>query len=258
MERPKYLEYRHRRDQITVYKVNRTTVTTLEKPGAALLRLVGRKTSAKRETYHEEWMVELRTTDVRPNYSALVKIQVTEAARLVKGEDVGYAGMTDPKNEFLNETVDRFGILTEHHGTLPTPHLVVFPEAPQATGGEWENQRQEMLAVYAPEGSLKGHEPMSIVYRGRVDSYGEINGVEYADISLSGAGKRGEEGDPTWQEFTVIGNVRFAVRDRHMLTAKITRSLATHLDQHVLTTTCEEEFAQSSQGTEESVGGMRI
>lgn len=257
MERPKYLEYRHRRDQVARFKVKRTTIVSLERPAAAILRLVGKKTSAKRETFDEEWMMELRTSDVRPDYSALVKVQVTEAKKLVKGDEVAYDG-TNPTTEFLNETVDRFGCLKDHHGTLPSPHLVVFADEPQLAGGEWERTRMESLPVSGPDGRVTGHEPMPVLYRGRVDAYGTEGGVEYADISVSALGRRGEETDPVWQEYSVAGTVRFALRDGHMLSADMGRSMATHLEKHVLTTTLKETFEHVSAETEQSVGGMRM
>jgi hypothetical protein len=257
MERPKYLEYRHRRDQITGFRVRRTVVITLERPALALLRLVGKKTSAKRETYDEEWRMELRTSDVRPDYSALVKVQVTDAKKLVKGEEVSYDS-GNPTTEFLNETVDQFGRLREHAGTLPTPQLVVFPDEPQITGGEWERERDEMLPISGPDGRTTGHEPMTVVYRGRIDGFGEQHGVQYADISVSAVGRRGEETDPVWQQYTVAGTVKFAVREGHIINADVVRSMAVHLEKHVLTTTTKEEFQHESEGTEQTVGGMRL
>lgn len=257
MERPKYLEYRHRRDQIARFRVKRTIINTLEKPAVAILRLVGKKTSAKRETFDENWTLELRTADVRPDYSAPVKIQVTECSKLVKGEPVSYDG-PDPTNEFLSETVDQFGLLSDISGTLPTPHLLVFPEDPQVTGGEWERSRQEMLPVSAPDGRPAGHDLMSVTYQGRVDEYGEADGVEYADISFTGMGRRGEETNPVWQQYSVAGTARFAIRDGHLLSAEIARSMATHLEKYVLTNTAKETFVHEAQGTEQTVGGMRL
>lgn len=258
MERPKYLEYRYRRDQIIGFEIHRTVVVTLERPAAAILRLVGKKTSAKRDTYEEKWTMELRVADVRPDYSAPIKVMLTSAQKLVKGEAVPYEG-TDPTTEFLNETVDQFGKLTEFNGTLPTPHLVAFPEDPQVTGGEWEQTREENLPVYTPEGRVMAHEPTIVVYRGRIEQFGEKDGVEFAQISFSGRGVRGEEGDPVWQEYTTAGNLRFAIRDGHMLTAEVTRSMAAHItDGQILTTTAQETFVHTSEGTERSVGGMRL
>lgn len=257
MERPKYLEYRHRRDQITCFNVTRNIITTLEKPAVAILRLVGKKTSAKRDTYKEKWVLEVRTTDVRPDYSALVKVQVTEAQKFIKEESVGYDG-ADPTTEFLNETVSQFGLLDEHHGTLPTPQLLVFPDDPQVTGGEWERSRKEMLPVSAPDGRPAGFEVMSVTYQGRLDAFGEDNGVEYADITVTGLGKRGEETDPVWQEYSVAGTVRFAIREGHIISADIARSMAVHLEKHVLTTTVQEQYSHAAQGTEQTVGGMRL
>lgn len=258
IERPKYLEYRHRRDQITQYSVKRSVSITLAKPAAAFLRLVGKKTSAKTDTYEEEWMMELRISDVRPDYSALVKTQVTDAKKLVGGEEVSYDG-PDPTTEFLNETVDQFGRLTEHHGTLPTPHILCFPEDPQSTGSEWEMTREENQPTYDQSGQRTGHQPMAVTYRCRIDGFGDDGGVEYADCSVSGFGRRGEEGVPVWQEFTVTGNVRYAIRDGHMLNAQVSRSLANHLvEENVLTIASEEKFLHASQGTEKTVGGMRL
>ncbi len=258
MERPKYLEYRHRRDQITRFNVKRTLIVTLERPALALLRLVGKKTSAKRETWDEEWSLELRTSDVRPDYSAQVKVQVLAARKLVKGDEVPFESGADPTTEFLNETVDQFGCLRDLHGTLATPHLLVFPDEPQRTGGEWERSRNEILPVSAPDGRTTGFEPMSVLYRGRLDGFGEEGGVDYADIAISAAGRRGEESDPVWQQYTVAGTVRFAIRDGHILSATVVRSMATHLEKHLLTTTAQEEFAYESEGTEQTVGGMRL
>lgn len=259
MERPKYLEYRHRRDQISRFTVTRNVIVTLEKPALALLRMVGKKTSAKRETYEENWTMELRTSDVRPDYSALVKTQVTEAVKTVKGEEVPYEAGSDPKTEFLNETVDQFGGLRDHHGTLPTPHVVLFSDEPQVTGGEWVKSRVEQLPLYNAQGRVTGHGPMTVAYRGRIDAYGEDDGVEFADISLSALGQLGEDSDPVWQTLQVGGNVRFALRDGYMIGAEITRSLAVHLEEkQVLTTTTQEVFQYLSQSREHSVGGMRL
>lgn len=259
MERPKYLEYRHRRDQIARFTVTRNVIVTLERPALALLRMVGKKTSAKRDTYEESWTMELRTSDVRPDYSALVKTQVTEAKRTSKGEEMPYETGADPTTEFLNETVDQFGGLTEHHGTLPTPHIVLFPDEPQVTGGEWSRSRVEQVPLINAQGRLTGHGPMTVTYRGRIDSFGEEDGVEYADISLSGLGQLGDENDPAWQTFQVGGTVRFALRDGYMMGAEVTRSHAAHLEEkQVLTTTTQEVFQHLSQGREQSVGGMRL
>lgn len=259
IERPKYLEYRHRRDQITRFNVKRKVSVKLSKPAVALLRLVGKKVSAKEVTsYEEDWVMELRVSDVRPDYSALLKTQVTEATKKVSGQEVAYEG-GGPVTEFLNETVDQFGGLSEHHGTLPTPHILVFPEDPQETGSEWEKSRRECVPVYDESGRALNHEPLEMTYRCRLDGFGEDDGVEYADISLSGFGRRGEEGKPVWQEYTVTGTARYAIREGHILTAHVTRSLANHLaEENILTMTNEEQFQHASQGTEKTVGGMRL
>jgi hypothetical protein len=257
MERPKYLEYRHRRDQIVRYTVARQVKTTLEKPASALLRLVGKKMKATRDTYSELWEMELRVSDVRPDWSGIVKSQVTSAQRFVQGEESTYAGLSDPTTEFLSETVDRYGNLTELAGTLPTPHLVLFPEDPMSTGQEWTSSRMEILPKCGLDGKVSGYEPMEVIYRGRVDAYGD-DGTEFADIAISASGARGTEDDPVRQEYEVSGNVRFAIRDGHTISAKVTRTLKSFFDVYVVTSESVEEFKHASQETEKSVGGMRL
>ena len=256
MERPKYLEYRHRRDQIVRYDITREITVTLEKPAAALLRLVGKKMKAKRDSYSEFWEMELRVSDVRPDWSGLVKSQVTNAQRFVGGEETGYTGLPDPTTEFLNETVDRYGKLTELAGTLPTPHLVLFPEDPMTTGQEWTSSRREILPLCGPDGTISGYEPMEVTYRGRVDAFGD-DGTEFADLAISGSGARGSE-DSVRQQYEVIGNVRFAIRDGHILSAKVTRQMKSFFDVYVVTSEATEEYKHASEETEKSVGGMRL
>lgn len=258
MERPKYLEYRHRRDQISCYHVERTNVITLEKPAPALLRLVGKKTSAKRETFSEEWELELRTTDVRPDYSAMIKTQVTKAVLLGDKNEAGYEGQSNPETEFLSETVDRFGLLSDLHGTLPSPHILVFPEEPQLAGGEWERARVEILPTVGPTGAITGYSEIEVSYDCRVETFGKENGLEYADISFKGAGKKGSENDSVRQEFAVGGTARFAIREGYLMSATVVRSMANHLEHHVLTRTSNEEFRHALGGKEEAVGGMRL
>ena len=257
MERPKYLEYRHRRDQIVRYTVTREVCNTLEKPAAALLRLVGKKMKATRDSYSEFWEMELRVSDVRPDWSGLVKTQVTSAQRFVQGEEASYAGLSDPTTEFLNETVDRYGKLTELAGTLPTPHLLLFPEDPMSTGQEWTSSRMEILPLCGPDGIISGYGPMEVTYRGRVDAYGD-DGTEFADIAISASGVRGTQDDPVRQEYEVLGNVRFAIREGHTISAKVTRRLKSFFDVYVVTSEAVEEFKHASQETEKSVGGMRL
>lgn len=257
MERPKYLEYRHRRDQITRFTISREIKATLEKPAAKLLRLVGKKMSASNDSYNEELTMELRVSDVRPDWTGLVKSQVVKAVRSVKGEEVGYEGLSDPTTEFLNETVDRFGQLSEISGTLPTPHLLLFPDEPKVTGEEWTRTRKEMLPKTGPDGLKGGHEPMDVTYRCRVDAYGD-EGVEYADISITGAGTRGSKEASDLQEYEVGGTVRFAIRDGHILHATIARQMKSYFDVYILTTLNLEEYQYSEQDTEQAVGGMRL
>lgn len=255
MERPKYLEYRHRRDQILRFDVTRAVKASLEKPAPALLRLVGKKTSATHDSFQEVLVVETHVSDVRPDYSGLVKSQVTEATRLVNGEEVGYEGINDPRTDFLNETVDRFGRLTDIAGTLPTPHLLLFPDDPKMTGEEWTRSRMEMHPVCGPDGSIAGHEPMELTYACRVDAFGD-DGVEFADVSLSGTGAREQGG--VRQEYTVSGTVRFAIREGHILEATLVRRMKSAFDVYTLTWASDEEYKHASQGTQRSVGGMRI
>lgn len=201
--------------------------------------------------------MELRTSDVRPDYSGLVKSQVKTAKRFVKGEEVGYEGLTNPTTEFLNETVDRFGGLHEIQGSLPTPHLLAFSEEPQKTGGEWEATRQEMLPVSGPDGRVKSYECFQVTYQGRVEAYGD-DGTEFADITFTGLARRGGEGDEVWQEYATTGEVRFAIRDGHVLTAKVNRQMTTHLEQYRLISTVKEEYEHAAHDTERAVGGMRL
>lgn len=232
-------------------------MTSLEKPAPVLLRLVGKKTTAKKDSYQEEWTMELRTSDVRPDYSGLVKTQVKLAKRLVNGEEVGYDGLTDPSTEFLNETVDRFGGLHAIQGTLPTPHLILFPEEPQKTGGEWERSRQEILPVTGPDGRVTGFELMEVTYRGRVEEYVD-DVIDYAVVSFSGSARKGSESDPVRQEYTSTGTVHFALHDGHILTAEVVREMKTFLEVYVLTVKVKEDMRHAAHGTEKSVGGMRI
>jgi hypothetical protein len=257
MERPKYLEYRHRRDQIIQYNVVREVKATLEKPAPKLLRMVGKKMTATHDSYSETWVMELRVSDVRPDYSGLVKSQVTEAHRMINGEEVGYEGITDPTTEFLNETVDRVGQLKEISGTLPTPHLLLFPEDPMGSGQDWTRSRMEMLPKCGPDGSVSGYDSMKVNYSCRVDAFGD-EGTEFADIAISGTGTRGTEEDPIRQEYEVTGNIRFAIRDGHIMTANVVRRMKSFFDVYILTSTATEEFSHGSQGTEKSVGGMRL
>ena len=222
------------------------------------MRLVGKKTSAKRETYSEEWELELRITDVRPDYSGIVKTQVTKATLLKDKEAVDYGELPNPEKEFLSETVDRFGLLSDLQGTLPTPHLLVFPEEPQLAGGEWTRARMEMLPVVGPNGAVSGHIAMEVTYTGSVEAYGEENGTEFADISIKGLARKGNEGDSLWQEYTVGGSVRLAVRDGYLMSGTVVRSMANHLENHVLTRTTNEEFRHTLGSKEEAVGGMRL
>ena len=257
MERPKYLEYRHRRDQVTRYTISREVKATLEKPAAKLLRLVGKKMSATNDSYNEELTMELRISDVRPDWSGLVKSQVTSAKRTVKDEEVGSEGLSDPTTEFLNERVDRFGQLTEISGTLPTPHILLFPDEPMKTGDEWTRSRKEMLPLCGPDGSVGGHEEMEVTYRCRVDAYGD-DGVEYADISLTGTGARGGKETSNLQEYEVGGNVRFAIRDGYIIHASIARQMKSYFDIYILTRLNVEQYQHADQDTEKTVGGMRL
>lgn len=202
--------------------------------------------------------MELRTTDVMPDRSALVKTQVTQATRTSKsGEPMAFGDRENPTTEFLNEVVDLYGMLSGHQGSLPTPHLIVFPEEPVKQGQEWQRTRNETLPVSAPDGSVKNHAPHPVTYSCRLDELGTENGVEYADISFSG---QGQFGDPEGlhQTYTSVGRIRFALRDGHTLTADVVRSMATALGTSVLTKTVNEHFAFGSGGTEQTVGGMRI
>lgn len=259
MERPKYLEYRYRRDQISRYSVIRNVSVTLEKPALALLRMVGKKKSARKESWDETWTLELRVSDVRPDYSALVKTQVTEATRKVKGDQVGFEG-GDPRNEFLNETVDQFGGLKEQHGSLPTPHLLLCPEEPQLTGGEWERTRTDHIPLFTPQGRAAGHGPITVVYRGRVDSFEEDeDGTECALIAVSGYGELGTEGDPGFHTFQASGNIKFALREGFIMSAEIVRSVSAHLeDKQILIHSAKEVFHHLSEGREQAIGGMRL
>ncbi len=258
IERAKYLEYRHQRDRINSYNVNRKVEIKVERPAAALLRLVGKKTNAKTDEYQEDWSMELRTTDVMPDRSALVKTQVTQAVRKVKGEAVPFPDRESPTNEFLNEVVDLSGKLSGHQGSLPSPHLALFPEEPVKKGQEWERSRHELLPIYAPDGQVKNYAPHSVTYSGRVDDIGEQDdGVEFVDLTLSGLGEFGGESSPK-QAFSVQGKIRFALRDGHVLKANLTRAMAVTLGEVTLTHTAQETFAFLSRGTEQSVGGMRM
>lgn len=258
IERPKYLEYRQQRDRIASFEVKRSVEVKLERPAAALLRLVGKKTTNKQaDSYQEEWTMELRTTDVMPDRSGLVKTQVTHARRLHKGEPVAFPDRESPTTEFLNEVVDLYGKLSGHQGSLPTPHLLLFPEEPVKQGQEWERTRDELLPVAGPDGGLKAYQPRAVTYSCRLDAFGEENNIEYADVSLSGQGEFGEPGG-IQQTYTVSGSVRFAIRDGHTLTATVKRAMATALGGSVVTRVVDEEFAFMSQGTEQTVGGMRI
>ncbi len=257
IERPKYLEYRHQRDRIASFEVKRTVEVRVEKPAAALLRLVGKKTNKQAEKYQEEWTLELRTTDVMPDRSALVKTQVTEARRLLKGETVPFPDRENPTTEFLNEVVDLTGTLSGHQGSLPSPHLLLFPEEPVKQGQEWQRTRQELLPVAGPDGSIKGFQPRGVTYSCRLEAFGEQGSIEYADVDVSAHGQFEEPGG-VQQTYTVSGTVRFALRDGHTLSARVQRSMAYALGGAVLTRLTDEEFAFMSRGTEQTVGGMRI
>lgn len=257
IERPKYLEYRHQRDRIASFEVKRSIEVRLERPAAALLRLVGKKTNKQAEKYQEEWTLELRTTDVMPDRGALVKTQVTEARRLVKGEPVPFPDRENPTTEFLNEVVALTGTLSGHQGSLPSPHLLLFPEEPVKQGQEWQRSRQELLPIAGADGSVKGFQARAVAYSCRLDAFGEQGGTEYADISLSGQGEFEEPGG-IQQTYSVSGTVRFAIRDGHTLQANIRRSMAIALGGAVVTRSVDEEFAFMSRGTEHTVGGMRI
>lgn len=258
IERPKYLEYRHQRDRIAGFEVKRAVEIKVERPAAALLRLVGKKVSAKSDSYLEEWTLECRTTDVMPDRSALVKTQVTKATRTTRsGEVVPFADRENPTTEFLNEVVDLYGMLSGHQGSLPTPHLLVFPDEPVKQGQEWQRTRHECLPVAAADGSIKTHSAQAVTYSCRLDELGTDNGVEYADISFNG---QGQFGDPEGllQTYTASGRVRFAIRDGHTMTADVVRSMATALGNTVLTKSVNEQFTFGSRGTEQTVGGMRL
>jgi hypothetical protein len=257
IERPKYLEYRHQRDRIASFEVKRSIEIKVERPAAALLRLVGKKVSAKSDSYHEEWTLELRTTDVMPDRSALVKTQVTRATRTVKGEPAAFGDRENPTTEFLNEVVDLYGMLSGHQGSLPTPHLVPFPEEPLKSGQEWQRTRHELLPVAGPDGQVKTYSAQAVTYACRLDGIGDSNGVEYADISFSGSGQFGDP-NAIHQTYTSVGQVRFAIRDGHTLTAQVVRTMATALGSTVLTRAADEQFSFGSRGTEQTVGGMRI
>lgn len=257
MERPKYLEYRHRRGNIQRFQVKRTQSVKIEKPAAAILRLVGKKVSASSDSFDEEWTMELRTTDVKPDYSGLVKTQVTEAVRIVKGERLAYDSANDPTTLFLNETVDRFGGLTGHHGSLLTPQLFLFPDDPKRTGEQWTKERQEIIPISGPDGQVKSHEARPVTYQGRVDQFGMDGDTEFADIAFSGRGVV-TEGEEFNQVFEVMGSGRFAIRDGYILSAELTRSNITTIDKIVITASWVEKFSYDSSAEEKTVGGMRI
>lgn len=258
IERPKYIEYRHQRDRIASFEVKRTVEVKIERPASALARMVGKKTTAKQDSYDEEWVLELRTTDVMPDYSAPVKTQVTQATRTAKGESLPYVGGENPTTEFLNETVDRYGMLSAHHGSLPTPHLLLFPEEPVKKGEEWERSRHELVPISGPDGQVKAYEARPVTYVCRVDEFGDDGGVEFADVAVSGFSQFGGGDDGPSQTYTVVGRVRFAIRDGHTITAKVVRSMATSVDKVVVTRSASEKFSFMSRGTEQTVGGMRI
>ncbi len=259
IERPKFLEYRHQRDRIATFEVKRSVEIKVERPAAALMRLVGKKTSAKSDSYLEEWTLELRTTDVKPDRSALVKTQVTAARRTtMDGEPVALSDRDSPTSEFLNEVVDLYGQLSSHNGSLPTPHLVLFPDEAVRQGQEWQRSRHELLPLNGPDGNVKSYAAQEVAYACRLDAFGsDDHGVEYADISLSG---QGQFGDPNGihQSFTSVGRVRFAIRDGHIISADVVRTMATVLGSTVLTRAASEHFSFGSRDTEKTVGGMRI
>ncbi len=257
IERPKYIEYRHQRDRIASFAVKRTVEVKIERPAGALARMVGKKTKAQHDSYEEEWILELRTTDVMPDYSAPVKTQVTQASRTAKGEPLPYVGNEDPTTEFLNETVDRYGMLSGQHGSLPSPHLLIFTEEPVKKGEEWERTRQELVPISGLDGQIKSYEARPVTYVCRVDDFGDEGGQEYADVAVSGFGQFGGE-QGTSQTYTVVGRVRFAIRDGHTITAKVDRSMATSVDKVVITRSTSEQFSFMSRGTEQTIGGMRI
>ncbi len=256
IERPKYLEYRHQRDRIASFVVKRHIEVKVEKPAVVLLRLVGKKTKAKTDEYHEEWNLELRTTDVMPDRGALIKTQVTQAVRKVKGESVPFGDRENPTTEFLNEVVSLSGKLSGHQGSLPTPHLVLFPDEPLKKGEEWNSSRYELLPIVGVDGQVKSFAPHQVDYSGRVENFGELDsGTEYVDLALSG---QGEFGNEIRQTYTVEGTVRFALREGHVISADLKRAMAATLGETVLTRTAREQFTFTSKGTEQSVGGMRM
>ncbi len=258
IERPKYLEYRHQRDRIAGFSVKRHIEVKVERPAAALLRLVGKKTNEKRDEYHEEWSLELRTSDVMPDRGALVKTQVTQAVRTVKGQTVPFSDRENPTTEFLNEVVGLTGKLSGHQGSLPSPHLILFPDEPVKKGESWEGKRYELLPVVSPDGQVKSYSANEVSYSGRVDNFGELDsGTEYADLTVSGEGVFGEASGIR-QTYTVTGTVRFALREGHVISANISRAMAAVLGETVLTRTAHEQFTFTTQGTEQSVGGMRM
>lgn len=257
IERPKYLEYRHQRDRITAFEVKRDVEVKVERPTGAFLRLVGKKTSQQSESFQEEWTVELRTTDVMPDRGALVKTQVTQARRTAKGEAMPYGDRESPTAEFLTEVVSLHGALSAHQGSLPTPHLLVFPEEPVKAHQPWQITRHEMLPLAGADGQIKAYAPQAIDYSCQVESFGEENNVEYADVVVNGTGTFGGE-NSAQQAYTVSGKVRFAIRDGHTLRASIARCLAITVGGAVLTRTAKEKFSFLSRGTEQTVGGMRI
>lgn len=258
IERPKFLEYRHQRDRIATFEVNRQVEIKVERPAAALLRLVGKKTSAKSDAYNEHWTLELRTTDVMPDRSALVKTQVTQATRSsLKGEPLTFGDRENPTTEFLNEVVDLYGMLSNHHGSLPTPHLVLFPDEPVKQGQEWSRTRHELLPIASADGSVKNFSAQPVSYSCRLDAFGTDKGVEFADIAFSGSGTFGDP-EGIHQTYTSVGRVRFAIRDGHTMTAEVVRSMAISLGTVVLTRSATEQFSFGSTGAEQTVGGMRI
>lgn len=255
-ERAKYLEYRQRRGQITRFEIERDVKVTMEQPALALLRIVGKKTSQKSTGYSEKWTWEMTATDIKPDYSSLLKSQVIEASRFVKGQEVSYDGVEDPKNEFRSETVDRFGLLSEQSGTLPTVNLCVFPEEPVITGQEWNRTRNEFVPITSPDGVIRHRAEHPVEYQGRVESFDTLDGLEVANIEMSGLGEFEVLGIP--HTVAASGNVVFAIREGHILKADWQHSVAAQLEKVVLTQAVSSKLTYASQGTEQTVGGMRM
>ena len=255
-ERAKYLEYRQRRGQITRFDIERDVKVTVQQPALALLRMVGKKTTQKSDGYQEKWLWEMTATDVKPDYSCLLKSQIIEATRFVKGQDVGYDGMEKPTNEFLSETVDRFGLLSEQAGTLPTVNLCVFPEEPVITGQEWTRSRNEFIPITSPDGIVRHRDEYPVEYQGQVINFDTLDGLEIVNLSLSGHGEFEFNGVP--HTVTATGTAVFAIREGHIVSAEWQRDVSAKLDKIVITTAVNSKLTYASQGTEQTVGGMRM